>query len=59
MALFYVRKKWPVTMQIHKNEELWIEKKLLRGKYDCKWRYGIKNEFDKIMNYSSNNQMCK
>jgi hypothetical protein len=42
---------------IHKNEELWIETKLLRGIYDCK--YGIKNEFDKIMNYSSNNQMWK
>jgi hypothetical protein len=46
-------------MQIHKNEELWIETKLLRGVYDCKGRYGIKNEFDKIMNYGSNNQMCK
>jgi hypothetical protein len=28
-------------MQIHKNEELWIETKL-RGIYDCKGRYGIK-----------------
>lgn len=58
MALYSIRKKWPITMQIHKNE-LWIETKPLRGIYDCKGRYGIKNECDKIMNYSSNNQMCK